>query len=376
LGEHRDEDFTDADLIVASPAIPPKNPFLLQAIQAHVPVTTEIQLFIERCPGRIIGVTGTKGKSTTASLLGTMLGKRFKTWVGGNIGRPLLLELPHMQQTDMVVLELSSFMLEHLRSMRWSPHVAVVTMLSVDHIEWHGSVDAYIDAKKNIVRFQRPDDIAVLNSRDEAANSFARETSARVIDYGQLAKPLELRRLSGAHNQLNAQAALMAAMALGVSFEQAQEAALDFEALPHRHQLVHEAHGVQWFDDSIATIPVAAMAALEAFPARRVIQIVGGYDKKLPLKPLCDALSERAKAVLCIGATGPAIGEIIAETPKEMKAAVYQCGDLRSAVKVARSIATRGDIVLLSTGCASYDQFDNFEQRGSEFARLAKEIGD
>jgi UDP-N-acetylmuramoylalanine--D-glutamate ligase len=301
-----------------------------------------------------------------------MLRSRFTTWVGGNIGKSLLFDLPKMSHTDMVVLEMSSFMLEHLRPMRWSPHVAVVTMLSVDHIEWHGSVEAYIDAKKNIVRFQRPDDIAVLNGEDEASRAFARETPGRVINYGGERRPLELRFLSGRHNQLNAQAALAAAMSVGVSFESAQAAVVDFKGLPHRQQLVHEAGGVRWVNDSIATIPEAAMAALESFPARRVIQIVGGYDKHLPMNSLCEALSERAKAVLCIGQTGPVIGEMISELPQSVSTPVYQCGDLAKAVKMARSIAVSGDVVLLSTGCASYGQFENFEQRGEAFARLAK----
>jgi UDP-N-acetylmuramoylalanine--D-glutamate ligase len=367
LGGHREEDFALADLVVVSPAIPLTNAFIRKAIEAGVPTTSEIQLFIERCPGVILGVTGTKGKSTCSALLGEMLRSRFTTWVGGNIGKSLLMDLPKMSHTDMVVLEMSSFMLEHLRPMRWSPRVAVVTMLSVDHIEWHGSVEAYIDAKKNIVRFQRPDDIAVLNGEDEASRAFARETPGRVIKYGGERRPLELRFLSGRHNQLNAQAALAAAMAVGVSFDAAQAAVRELRGLPHRQELVHESGGIRWINDSIATIPEAAIAALEAFPDKRVIQIVGGYDKHLSLKAMCDALSARAKAVLCIGQTAAMIFEMTKNVP------IYRCGDLATAVKLARKTAIHGDVVLLSTGCASYDQFENFEKRGEAFARLAKE---
>ncbi len=372
LGEHRAADFTSCDLVVVSPAIPPNSVFIKKAIEARVPVTTEIQLFIERCPAPIAGVTGTKGKSTTSALLGEILGTRFKTWVGGNIGRSLLAELGSITRSDVVVLELSSFMLEYLRAMRWSPHVAVVTMLSVDHLEWHGSVDAYLDAKKNIVRFQRPEDVAVINTTDPVALAFARETAARVLDYGTDRPPIELRQLAGRHNQLNAQAAFAAAAAMGVRFEQAQAAVRDFRGLPHRQQLVHEAGGVRWFNDSIATIPEAAMAALESFPARRVIQIVGGSDKGLPMRAMCEALAERAKAVLCIGETGPAIGDTINDIPKAVTVPVYQCGDLATAVKMARTIAVAGDVVLLSTGCKSYDQFENFEKRGEAFELLCK----
>ncbi len=150
-----EEDFTDTDLVVASPAIAPTNPLLLAARNSGVPVTTEIRLFVERCPATIIGVTGTKGKSTTTALLGEMLKTKFTTWVGGNIGKSLLDKLPEIDKTHLVVLELSSFMLEHLGEMRWSPHIALVSMISSDHLDWHGSGDAYVNAKRNIVRYQR-----------------------------------------------------------------------------------------------------------------------------------------------------------------------------------------------------------------------------
>lgn len=374
LGEHREQDFTECDLVVTSPAIGPTNPLLVAAAGAGIPVTTEIRLFIERCPGEIIGITGTKGKSTTTALLGLMLQGQYKTWVGGNIGGSLLEKLPRMCKQDLVVLELSSYMLEHLRSMQWSPHVAVVTMLTQDHVEWHGSVEAYVDAKKNIVRFQRPSDIAVLSEENEQCASFARDAKGRVVFYGlQNRKPFELK-IAGAHNQLNAQAAYAAADAYGITWDDAQRAVRDFGGLPHRLQLVHESNGVRYYNDSIATIPEAAVAALESFPAKRVIQIVGGYDKKLPLGAMCAALTRRAKAVLCIGQTGPQIVKMMGQADLQSAAAVYECGDLATAMKLAKQIAVPGDIVLLSTGCASYGQFVNFEARGDAFTNLAKTL--
>lgn len=373
LGEHREEDFTSADLVVTSPAIPPTNPYLIAAKDAKVPISTEIRLFIERCPATIVGVTGTKGKSTTSTLLGLMLKTRFNTFVGGNIGGSLLEKLPAMKKSDVVVLELSSYMLEHLRSLEWSPHVALVTMITNDHLEWHGSVDAYIDAKKNLVRFQKSADFAVLGEDDPISKSFADASDAKIVWYGMKdRKPLSLK-LPGAHNQLNAQAAFAAAAVLGVSWEQAQDAIADFAGLPHRLQLVHEANGIRYFNDSIATIPQAAVAALESFPAKRVIQIVGGYDKKLDLSGMCDALARRAKAALCIGKTGPKISEMIQTIAVPDRAQVYDCIELTEAMKIAKQIAQPGDVVLLSTGCASYDQFTNFESRGDAFAKLAKE---
>src|SRR5688572_11369748 len=212
LGEHREEDFTSTDLVVTSPAIPPHNPYLKAACDAGVPVTTEIRLFIERCPcTRVLGVTGTKGKSTTTAMLGEILRTRFTTWVGGNIGGSLLGKLPEMKPDDVVVLELSSYMLEHLRPMRWSPHVAVVTMVSPDHLEWHGSFDAYVDAKQNLVRFQTAGDVAVLNADDPRADAFAQAARGNVVRVRSRDEEPFALSLVGGHNQLNAQLAFAAA---------------------------------------------------------------------------------------------------------------------------------------------------------------------
>lgn len=374
LGDQREEDFARADLVVASPAIAPANELLRAAKSAGVPVTTEIRLFVERCPATVLAVTGTKGKSTTTAMLGRMLELQFKTWVGGNIGKSLLENLPQIDKTHLVVLELSSFMLEHLGEMRWSPHVAAVTMISSDHLDWHGSHDAYVNAKRNIVRFQRADDFAVLNDENDIARSFAAETRGRVAKFGINDRRRFELVLSGEHNQLNAQCAFAAAHVVGVTWEQAQEAIRDFRGLPHRLQVVHERDGVTFVNDSIATIPEAAIAALASFPPKRVIQIVGGSLKKdPPIIDLCAALCEGAKAVLCIGESGPRIAERLARSPSLQCPPVYTCGDLATAMVEAKSIAVAGDVILLSPGYASFDQFVNFEERGEMFERLARD---
>jgi UDP-N-acetylmuramoylalanine--D-glutamate ligase len=373
LGEHRQEDFTAVDLVVASPAIPPHNPFLQAARAAGVPVTTEIRLFIERCPATILGVSGTKGKSTITAMLGRILATRFKTWVGGNIGKSLLANLDEIQKTDLVVLELSSYMLQYLAEMEWSPHVGLMTMISADHLEWHGSLDAYIDAKKNLLRFQRPDDYAVLNEEDLMCASLSREAPGKVLFYGtRNCRRFDLL-LPGEHNQLNAQGAFAAAGIFGIDWSAAQEALSEFPGLPHRLQLIYDLNGVRYINDSIATIPDAAVAALNAFPAKKVIQIVGGYDKGLPITAMCAALVERAKAVLCIGATGHPIADLLELSSSQSAAASYRCGELATAVKMAQRIAVPGDIVLLSPGFSSHDQFVNFEKRGELFERLVKQ---
>jgi len=375
LGEHRTEDFTAADLVVASPAIPPGSPYLLAAAAAKVPVTTEIRLFVERCPARIVGVTGTKGKSTTASMLGRMLATKYRTHLGGNIGVSLLDKLPIITADDVVVLELSSFMLYHLGQAQWSPPLAVVTMIGSDHLDWHVTREAYVAAKTNIVRYQRPGDVAVLCGQDPGAMALAdicAQTGASVIAY-RLDRQIELH-VPGQHNQLNAAGATAAAGAMGVDAETAAHAVRDFEGLPHRLRQVHMDAGAAYFDDSIATVPASAVAALDSFPPRTVIQIVGGHDAKADMALMCTRLAERAKAVLCIGATGDAIAAMVESAGTQLAqcgAAVHRCGDLATAIKIAKTIAKDGDVVLLSPGCKSFDQFVNYEKRGEEFARLA-----
>jgi UDP-N-acetylmuramoylalanine--D-glutamate ligase len=359
-------DVTEADLVVASPAIPPHSPYLLAANSGGIPVTTEICLFVQRCPAKTIGVTGTKGKSTTSTLLNLMLSASRKTWFGGNIGRSLLADLPNIHRDDLVLLELSSFMLDHLGRIGLSPNVAVVTMISSDHLDWHGSQQNYIAAKANIVRHQKPGDFAVLNPRDETAMSFAKLTPATVVPVDTHAR-FDLK-LAGEHNQLNAQTAFTAAGLFGIDRPTAQKAIADFTGLSHRLELVHESHGIRFINDSISTIPDAAIAALRSFPAGKVIQIVGGSDKKhLPIDAMCAALAEQAKAILCIGETADAIARLL---PNDR---AHVCQTLEAAVTQANSLATPGDIVLLSPGHPSYDQFTNFESRGAAFARLCRD---
>ncbi len=427
LGEHRERDFTHCDLLVVNPAISPSNPFLIAAQNAHVPITTEMNLFVERCPTQnTIGVTGTKGKSTTTALLGKMLqaacapgrhlawrteqNKRSssashsrgtshpsretsppteskkhpapaivgdlaaarRVYVGGNIGTSLLDKLAEMTENDIVVLELSSFMLHYLGLLHWSPHVAVVTMVSADHLDWHGSAAAYLEAKQNIVRFQTEKDFAVVSSHLPGSRAFGKLTKGTVIEFGKRANlpgafaPL----LPGKHNRINERGAYAAAKLFGVYVDEAEKEVADFRGLPHRLEVVHEADGVKWVNDSIATIPDAAIAANSAFEAGKVIQIVGGVDKGNDMHDLCRSLGERCKAILTIGKCGATLAELI--RGNQARSTVVECGSLERAVEQARLLARPGDVILLSTACASYDQFRNFEERGERFADLAR----
>ncbi len=395
LGGHDRADFTDADLVVASPAVPPANEFLVAARDKRVPVTTEIALVVERLPTRLtFGVTGTKGKSTTATLLALMLGGRSilprdkverlralrsdridladqrprKVWLGGNLGGSLLEQLPKMTDRDFVVLELSSYMLHYLGLMQWSPHIALVTMVGIDHLSWHGGAESYHEAKRNIVRFQGAHDFAVLPTFSKEARSFKDHTDAQIVEYGKRAHLPEAFAplLPGKHNRYNERGAYAAAALVGVYPDQAAEAVENFAGLPHRLQLVHtDERGVRWVNDSIATIPQAATAACEAFPAGSVIQIVGGSDKGLETGELAKTLAKRCRHVLCIGVTGPTVAQQVGDK-------ALLCHDLATAVAKARELSREQDVVLLSPGFASYDQFNNFEERGDLFTTEAR----
>ncbi|HEY0007411.1 MAG TPA: UDP-N-acetylmuramoyl-L-alanine--D-glutamate ligase, partial [Tepidisphaeraceae bacterium] len=262
LGESRVEDFTKPDLVVTSPAVKPSHEMLQAAHDAGVPVTTEIALFVERCEAPIIGVTGTKGKSTTAAMLGHLLKSVGPCYVGGNIGKSLLSDLEVINRSRAtVVLELSSFMLYWLGRQQFSPSVAVLTMLGLDHLDWHGNAGDYIDAKRNIVRHQLPGGRFVRRG-DELSRTFTPPAGVVVREYPDPSIPPFDLALPGEHNAANAQAAFLAVESPGVfTWDHAQRALKTFTGLPHRLQLVHEAGGVRFYNDSIATIPEAAVIA-------------------------------------------------------------------------------------------------------------------
>lgn len=394
LGEHRAADFTGADLVVVNPAVPPRSKYLAMAREAGVRLTSEMNLFFERCPARIVGVTGTNGKSTTTSLLGDALGRAMPTRVGGNIGRSLLEAVETIRPDETVVLELSSFQLHDLGRIGRSPRVAVVTCLSPNHIDWHGSVDAYYDAKRNVVRHQGEDDLAVLNADDPVQGPWAEEAPGRVLRYSAAGAPgadataegaalrfrlggrderidLEGRlKLPGRHNVANVLAAATAARALGASLDAIGEAIAALRPLPHRLEAVGRIAEVLVVDDSKATTPEAARAALEAFEAP-VVLIAGGYDKKTDPAPMVEAAGRHARAVVLLGETAPALAEAIgADGPDVVRAET-----LEEAVGRAVERAEPGDVLLLAPGHASWDMFENYERRGEAFRRAAEACG-
>lgn len=371
LGGHRREDFLETDLLVVNPAVPKDHPLLQEALRAGVPRTTEINLFLQRCPAPVAGVTGSVGKSTTTAMLGAILARRRIVHVGGNIGRSLLETLPEIQPDHLVVLELSSFQLEDTPLIGFSPTVAVITNLLPNHLDRHGTMAAYAEAKKNIFRFQGPDDVLVLNRREETTSAWAKEAKGKVVYFDVADEPFDLL-LPGEHNQANAQAAWTAARALGVNRTDAAEALREFPGLPHRLQFVCEKHGVRYYNDSKCTTPAGAIVALRAFPPGRAILLAGGYDKGVAFDELAEVICSRAKAVIAFGTTRKAILQAVERRRTSPVPLAQEVDDLSVALSAARLIAEAGDAILLSPACASYDQFANYEQRGELFVQLCR----
>jgi len=390
LGGHDEADFRDVDLVVVNPAVPESSEWLATARRAGVPISTEINLFVERCRARVVGVTGSVGKSTITAMIGHMLARTLPThvWVGGNIGRSLLDGLDRIGDDDIVVLELSSFQLQRTALVRWSPRIAVITNITPNHLDWHGSLAAYTDAKLNIVRFQeRKRDAVVIQDTPEMERVCAAVlgAEANVWRYGLEGEvPMARRRdagtrlrweelrlgVPGRHNRENAAAALTVAHLLGVAPGAALEALASYEALPHRLQKVAEQDGVLYYDDSKSTTPESAVTALRSFD-RPVLVILGGYNKGSDLSPVAQEAARRARLAACIGSTGPHLAELI----RAAGGRAENCGDLPTALRLCRQEAQPGDVVLLSPACASWDQFSDYRQRGELFARLARSGG-
>jgi len=405
LGEHPLSLLDKADLLCLSGGVPVDVPIVVEAQRRGIPLSNDAQLFLERCQAPVIGITGSAGKTTTTALVGEMCRVAgMRTWVGGNIGNPLIADLDEIGPDDWVVMELSSFQLE---VMTVSPHVAAVLNITPNHLDRHKTMDAYVAAKRNIVAHQKSEDFALLGYDDADTRAMALETAAHLLWFSGGAEvedgafktngELTLRlggldrvicqasevRLRGRHNLLNVLAACALAGVAGVPVEAMQRVVTTFTGVEHRLELVRELNGVQWYDDSIATAPERSLAALRSFE-EPIMLLAGGCDKKLPWDEFAAETVRRVYHLVTFGEAGPMIARVVEERLSAapplsiplggMKGGrlegVTQVETLEEAVEVAARLTRPGEVVLLSPGATSFDAFRDFAERGDRFKEL------
>lgn len=380
------------DMIFKTPGMRYDVPELLKAKENGSIVTSEMEVFFEVCPSHIIAVTGSDGKTTTTTLIHKMMTDAgYKTWLGGNIGNPLLTDTEKMKENDWVILELSSF---QLHTMRKSPEIAVITNISPNHLDMHKDYKEYIDAKKNIMLYQNEGDTLIVNADNQvtadigksasgAVKYFSRNGMADIYLDGNIIKRgiveiLNIKdiKIPGMHNVENYMAAIAAVSGL-VSKEVIVNVAKTFGGVEHRIELVRTLDGVKYYNSSIDSSPNRTINTLRVFP-NKVIMIAGGKDKGIPYDEIGPALAEHVKVLILIGATSDKIQEAldaeINKTGNGKDIEVIRATSYEDAVNTARSKAHDGDVVLLSPASTSFDMFRNFEERGNLFKKIVNEL--
>lgn len=396
LGKNCLEKLKGFDIIFRSPSCLPTRLELQQEEKRGAIVTTEIEMLMKMCPCKIIGITGSDGKTTTTSLIYSILQKSgYHTFLGGNIGTPLFTRLSEMKPEDIVVLELSSF---QLMGMEISPDIAVITNITPNHLNIHKDYEEYIEAKKNIFKYQDENGILILNYDNEITRNCSNETKGKVIFFshkeklddgfivdGKIIKECEekVRKhifngddaiLRGNHNLENIATAIAATKTL-VSIEEAVEAIKEFKPVEHRIEFVKEIDQVKWYNDSASSSPTRTLSGLNAFD-EEIILIAGGYDKNLDYQPLAKPIVEKVKALLLMGQTSGKIFDVVKEElenqNKELD--IYMCENLEQTVTLAKKLERPGNIVLFSPASASFDMFKDFADRGNQFKKLVNDI--
>ena len=385
---HVGEDYlegVEADVLFRTPGMHPAHPAIQTLVAKGAQVTSEMEVFFEVCPCTLIAVTGSDGKTTTTTLVSEMLKASGKTvWLGGNIGTPLLPLVRQMRETDYAVVELSSF---QLMDMTRSPHRALVTNLAPNHLDVHKDMDEYVDAKKNIFRFQKENDLLVLNADNAITAEFAGNGETKFFSRQGKKAHVVLRDgiiyredtavlnasdilIPGVHNVENYMAAIAMVEGL-VEDETIQQVAKTFGGVEHRIELVRIKDGVRFYNDSIASSPSRTIAGLRSF-SEKVILIAGGYDKHIPYDVLGPEICAHVKKLFLCGATAPQIRKAVEGCGGQLE--ITDCGHFEAAVKAAAAAAEDGDVVLMSPASASFDEFKNFMVRGECFKKLVREL--
>ncbi len=391
LGDNYLDDI-DAQIIFKTPGMRFDVPQLNEARKKGSIVTSEMEVFFNVCPSHIIGVTGSDGKTTTTTLIYKMLEKQgYKTWLGGNIGNPLLTHTGEMEPEDYVVLELSSF---QLHTMRKSPEIAVITNISPNHLDMHKDYDEYIDAKKNIMKYQKNTDILVANSGNDVTRKIGEEAKGEyrcfstkndaliyidndMISYNDepVLKISDIK-IPGMHNVENYMAAIGAVHDL-VSRDTINEIAKSFGGVEHRLEFVREKDGVKYYNSSIDSSPNRTINTLKVFKDK-VIMISGGKDKGIPYDDIGEPIINGVKTLILIGATAGVIEDAVNNAYEKLDIGpcvkILHAEEYKEAVKLAQQNAKSGDIVLLSPASTSFDMFNNFEERGNLYKKLVNEL--
>jgi len=378
------------DVIFRSPAFKLSLPEIVEVKKSGTIITSATKLFFDLCPAKIIGVTGTKGKGTTSTLIYEILKKAGKrVFLAGNIGEPMLALLPKLDKKSWVVLELSSFQLQDLKK---SPHIAVVLFITSEHLDYHSSTEEYVQAKANIVRWQKESDFAVLNGDNQTSSSFASLTKAKVyyfskekkVDgafvrdgriylFNKLIGPTNKLQVLGVHNWENICAACTAAFLAGADLNSIKKVVFSFKGLEHRLEFIREIGGVKFYNDSFSTTPETTIAAIKAF-SQPIILITGGSEKGSDYTQLGKEISQsKVKTLILIGKTAQKIKKIVQKAGFRGKI-IYKPGEMKEVVKKAFTEAKKGDVVLLSPACASFDMFKNYKDRGWQFKKYVWEI--
>jgi len=380
LGRHEEEDFLWADMIIKNPDVPSTSPYLEIARKNKIPVETDLTLFFKLSKAFVIGVTGTKGKTTTASLIYHILKQKYKNvLLAGNIGVSPLEFLPKIKKNQKVVLELSSFGLEDLKQ---SPQVAVITNIMPDHLNRYANMAEYIEAKKIIFKFQTKKDFLILNGDDAASKSFSKEAKAKVIfsnkgkrpngSHGYPEKVLDSFKLFGENNLSNLAEALEVAKIMKVPEGVIVKALKSFKGVPNRQEFVKELNGVKYFNDTTATIPEAVISAIdsfsEKFPSAKLFIICGGVYKGVDYNDFAKKVREKSVGLIMLPGNGSDKMKEKLEGYKEMADVL----SMQEAVEKARSLAKAGDVVVLSPGASSFNLFKNEFDRGNQFVGEVK----
>lgn len=367
LGGHT-EKVLDADLIVVSPGIHLGIPILEEAKKKKIPIVSEIEIAYQLLKKPIVAVTGTNGKTTTTTLIGEMLkagGK--KVAVAGNIGYPLV--AVDDADLDYIVAEISSYQLETMKDFK--PWVSVILNIQEDHIERHGSIEEYIRQKANIFKNQTSDDYLIFNEEDKRVVEMVKKAKAKLIDFSIVTLKKDEIKIPGRHNLENALAAAQAAYLCGIDRKVVADVLRTFPGVEHRIEPVKEVNGISFYNDSKATNPDSTLVALDTFNGKRVILILGGKDKGTDLDLLCKKVKEGVKAVVLIG-------EATAKFKQALEQAGYSeiklSGSMEEAVKLSFDLGEKGDVVLLSPACASFDMFKNYEERGKVFKEVVAKL--